>query len=73
MTFVTYTYMAVFDPKNDDTERKETLSSLPEVHRLNRSTDREIDLPASKRFKQFIWPTSGSLHYSFRKKYDSKS
>merc|ERR1719483_260628 len=55
---ITYTYMAIFDSKNDHTEREETLTQLPEVRRLNRSTDREVDSSCSNQVKQFIWPTS---------------
>eukprot|EP00493_Phyllostaurus_siculus_P026401 UN26746 len=50
--------MVCCDRKNDHLERREMLTNLPDVHRLNRSSDREVDRFMYYKLKQFIWPKS---------------
>jgi len=58
ISFIVYFYMACVDAKDDMHERMETLSSLPEVHRLNRASDREVNSGMFSKAFQFVYPTS---------------
>merc|ERR1719483_699539 len=58
LSFITYFYMAIFDPKDDMTEREQKLAALPDVYRANLASDREVDVGFFQKLRQFLWPTS---------------